>query len=159
MSTPGSTVVIGLGCECRGDDAAGLEVVRLLARDSLPPSVVVLENYGDAAELIESWTGACLAIVVDAAMSGAPPGTLHRHSALGLAPTWQGSSHVLSLADAIDLARALGRLPRRLLLLGIEGEDFAVGGPMSPSVRAAVARTAEMLRGRFGGGADQPPMR
>ncbi|MCT9933728.1 hydrogenase maturation protease [Planotetraspora sp. A-T 1434] len=152
--TPGRTVVIGLGGDARGDDAAGLEVVRLL-RDTLPPSVAVVENAGDPAELIDSWTGTDLAIVIDAVSSGAAPGTVHRHTDIagvaGVAgvASWHGSSHSFGLADAIDLGRALGRLPGELVVLGIEGDDFTIGAPMTPPVRAAVRHMADAMRTLF----------
>ncbi|MEN3538136.1 hydrogenase maturation protease [Microbispora sp. ZYX-F-249] len=142
------TVVVGIGSELRGDDAAGLEVARRL-RGTLPPSVAVVENGGDPAALVEAWSGAALAIVVDAVSSGAPPGTVHL-PAEPPAPSRQPSgSHALGLADAVELGRALGRLPGELVVVGIEGGDFTPGAPMTPPVLAAVRRTARGLRERL----------
>ncbi|MBP2703927.1 hydrogenase maturation protease [Microbispora sp. RL4-1S] len=148
MSTPGRTVVVGFGGVCRGDDAAGIEVVRLL-RGTLPPQVALVENRGDAAELIESWSGADLAVVVDAVRSGAPPGTVHRCHALAPGAGRHLGSHGLGLRDAVELARALGRLPRRLLIVGIEGADFTLGAAMTPAVRRAAGALADELAERF----------
>jgi hypothetical protein len=66
-------VVIGVGNERRGDDAAGLSVVRALS-PLLPPGVEVAETHGEAEALVEAWEGADLAVVVDTASSGLPPG-------------------------------------------------------------------------------------
>lgn len=147
------SVVIGLGSDLRGDDAAGLEVARLL-RGTLPPSVAVVESSGDPAALVEAWSGAALAIVVDAVASGAPPGTVHRpvHRPVRSLPRagWRcAGSHSLGLADAVELGRALGRLPDELVVAGIEGGDFTPGAPMTPPVLAAVRRTADELRERL----------
>ena len=72
---------------------------------------------GEPVGLIEEWTGADAVIVVDAVSSGAPPGTIHRLDPLAEpipAALSQGSTHAFGLAETIELARALDRLPRRL---------------------------------------------
>ncbi|MER6828043.1 hydrogenase maturation protease [Streptosporangium sp. NPDC000563] len=148
-------VIVGIGNEFRGDDAAGLLTARLL-RGTLPARVTVLENAGDPAELIEAWTGARLAIVIDTVVSGAPPGTTGRRALLGSAPRargdrWtppvvrHGSSHALGIADALALGRVLGRLPRELVLHTVEGADFGLGAPVTPAVGLAVERLAETV--------------
>ncbi|GAB3141438.1 hydrogenase maturation protease [Microbispora hainanensis] len=142
---PGDPVVIGIGGDARGDDAAGLEVVRLL-RGRLPPSVLLTESCGDPMHLVTAWDDARLAIVIDAVSSGAPPGTVHR----GLPPHpgagRHRSSHALGLTDAIALGRALGRLPHELVFFGVEGGDFALDAPVTPPVLAAIQETAEAVR-------------
>jgi hydrogenase maturation protease len=144
----GDRVVIGLGSDLRGDDSAGLEVARRL-RGALPPSVVVMESSGDPAALVEAWSGAALAIVVDAVRSGAPPGTVHLPAEPPALSRQPSGSHALGLADAVELGRALGRLPDELVVVGIEGGDFTPGAPMTPPVLAAVRRTARGLRERL----------
>ncbi|WP_327045631.1 hydrogenase maturation protease [Microbispora sp. NBC_01189] len=148
----GETVVVGLGSDLRGDDAAGLAVARLLAglHGDAPPPGVAVEACGDAAALVEAWSGAALAIVVDAVRTGAAPGTVH-HSLPSLPVPlpeagWHGGTHSLGLVDAVDLGRALGRLPGELVVVGIEGGDFTPGAPMTPPVLAAARRTARELR-------------
>ncbi|MBO3752753.1 hydrogenase maturation protease [Streptosporangiaceae bacterium NEAU-GS5] len=137
------TVVIGIGNDYRGDDAIGLAVARLLRGVTYAE---VVENGGDPIALIDAWTGADLAIVIDATRSGCPPGTVTVHDGLHAEPTGHGSTHALSLADAIELGRALDRLPARLVVIGIEGADFTLGAPLSPPVEATlpeIARTIE----------------
>ncbi len=65
-------------------------------------------------------------------------------------PAWRRSSHALGLADAIALGEALDRLPDELLVFGIEGGDFGLDAPVTPSVRAAIRETAEAIRRRLG---------
>lgn len=145
---PADRVVIGVGGDARGDDAAGLEVVRLL-RGTLPPSVTVTESPGDPMHLVTTWRGARLAIVVDAVSSGAAPGTVHHDVRPGPAPAWRASSHALGLADAIALGEALESLPDELVVFGVEGGDFGVDAPVTPPVRAAIRETAEAVRRRL----------
>jgi hydrogenase maturation protease len=131
--------LIGLGNAWRGDDAAGLVVARRLGG---------VAHEGDAVALLEEWAGAAHAVVVDAAVSGAPPGTVHRFDAarpLPAATLRSSSTHAFGLADAVELARALGRLPARLDVYAIEGAGFALGAPLSPPVGAAVERLVSVL--------------
>jgi len=139
--------LIGVGNRWRGDDAAGLVVAaRLRAR--LPRGIDVIEHRGEPIDLIEAFEGAQAAWLVDAVCSGAQPGTLYRFDAgerrlpAGL---FRVSTHRFGLADALELARALGRLPPRVVVYGIEGSRFAPGGPLSPAVAAAAERLAGAL--------------
>jgi hydrogenase maturation protease len=137
-------LIAGVGNAWRGDDAAGLVAARRL-RETLP-GVRVVEVEGDPAALLDLWAGAERAIVVDAVRSGAPPGTIHRVDASALpAGLRSASTHALGLADAVELARALGRLPARLELYGIEGARFETGEGLTPAVARAVEALCEQL--------------
>ena len=108
---------------------------------------------GEPVGLIEEWTGADAVIVVDAVSSGRPPGTIHRLDPLAApipAALSQGSTHAFGLAETIELARALDRLPHRLTVYGIEGERFTAGEELSPAVARAVEEVRSELRERLG---------
>ena len=133
-------MVIGVGNEWRRDDAAGLLVARLL-RDVPLSRVRVVEHEGEPVDLIEEWSGADEAIVVDAVSSGAKPGAIHRLDAVSTrlpAELFRASTHAFGLADAIELARVLERLPRSLLVYGIEGREFSAGSGLTAEVEPAV---------------------
>jgi hydrogenase maturation protease len=85
--------------------------------------VTVTELGGDQLALLDVWEGAVEVYVVDAICSGGDPGTVRRFDAsfpLGDGFQHRGT-HLFSLADVIELARALHRLPARLTGYGIEG--------------------------------------
>jgi hydrogenase maturation protease len=137
-----------VGNPWRRDDAAGLAVGRLL-EGTLPLDVDLLEREGEPTALIDAWEGAVRLWLVDAVSSGAAPGTLHRFdcsSAELPAGLFRGSTHHVGLAEAVELARALGRLPGHTVLFGIEGGSFELGDELTPPVAAAIARTAEAVR-------------
>ncbi len=50
------------------------------------------------------------------------------------------SSHLFGPLEAVETARALGRLPPILIVFGIEGGSYRFGDPLSPAVERA-ART------------------
>jgi hydrogenase maturation protease len=139
-------MVIGVGNRWRRDDEAGLAVAQLLA-DRLP--VEVLEREGEPAGLIEAWNGAEALWLVDAVSSTAPPGTIHRIDAAEQelpSELFRASTHHLGLAEAVELARALGRLPARVVFYGIEGGSFDAGEGLTPAVEEAVRQVAEAIR-------------
>ena len=147
-------MVIGIGNRWRRDDAAGPEVARRL-READPPGVQVLEQEGEPIALLAAWSGAEEALVIDGVSSGASPGTLHRFDvAEGPLPAefFSGSTHTLGVPDAVELARELDRLPKRLVVYGIEGEDFAAGEGLTPKVEASVERLAAQLLAEMCGG-------
>jgi hydrogenase maturation protease len=146
--TPSRTVVLGVGNPERGDDAVGRAVARRL-RGALPEEVEIAEHDGEATALLALMDGAGAAYLVDACASGAEPGTLRRFDAAA-APLPSGafgvSTHGFGPAEAIELARALGQLPRRCIVYAIEGGSWETGAPLSPRVAAAAALAADRLR-------------
>lgn len=136
--TARGAVLIAPGNPLRGDDGLGPEIARRLRQRF--PYLPILSGAADALSLLAFWEGASLAVAVDAALSGAPPGTLHRRS-LDDGPLPKElarcSSHGLGLAEALDLGRALGRLPASLSLYSVEAAGFGPGTGLSPAVAAA----------------------
>ena len=135
--------VIGYGNAFRGDDGAGI----MLARRLRELGVTALEIGGDASALVEAWNGADDMILVDAVVTGAPPGTVHlwEGGRTQLPPYPCTSTHGLGIAEAVGLAHLLGRLPYRFRLYGIEGRRFAPGSAASPEVLLAVEAIAQSI--------------
>jgi hydrogenase maturation protease len=150
----GERLFVGIGNPLRGDDAAGLLAARALRRHA-PAGIEVRELEGEPVGLIDAWAGAETVVVADAVASGGEPGELHRIDA-GAAPlpaAFAGpSTHALGLAEAVELARALGRLPPRLVVYGIEAAGFATGADPTPAVRAGAERAASSAAAELAGG-------
>jgi hydrogenase maturation protease len=140
-------LIIGVGNPYRGDDAVGLQAVRLLRAMGIDGSNL-LEHSGEGVSLMEAWKGLATVILIDAVRSGSPPGTIHRLDGFTNplpAQLFQSSTHAFSLPQAIEMARVLDELPRRLLIFGIEGRDFQAGTELSSDVSAAVPRLARVV--------------
>jgi hydrogenase maturation protease len=140
-SRPG-VVVIGVGSEYRGDDGIGPAVLAALGH-AIPAGVALVASDGEPTNLVETWTGAGTAIVVDAVVgNGTSAGALYRLDVTadnGGLPAPRGvSSHDLGVGSAVELARALGRMPGTLIVHGMEGADFSHGVTMSPPVAARI---------------------
>jgi hydrogenase maturation protease len=145
-------VVAGMGNEYRRDDGAGPAVAgRVAARLE---AVVDLGPLADPLDLLGRWDDADLAVVVDAVRTGAPPGTvavvdLDEVAGRPVAGAPVTSSHGIGLDRVLRLARAVGNGPRRVLVVGVEGDDFGDGLGLTPAVARAVddaaRRVAELI--------------
>ena len=140
-------LVVGVGNRLRGDDGAGLAVAGRLRERGVR---AVRELEGEGLGLIDLWDGARAVVLVDGVRSGAPPGTLHRLDAgagpLPAALRSSSSTHAIGGAAAIELARALGRLPGRLVVFGVEGARFDTGAGLSKPVAAAIDAAADAVQ-------------
>jgi len=148
---PAPVLVIGLGNELRADDGAGIAVARRLRRGPLPDEVEVREEHGEPIGLLDRWEGRDAVLIVDTMRSGAPPGTIRRldvtDGPLPRAAQETGSTHAIALGEAIELARALGRLPPRVVVHAVEGRLFEIGREPSAEVQAIIpALAAAVLR-------------
>lgn len=145
-------VVIPLGNRSMGDDGVGPAVLDLLAADE--GTAFAVREPRDAMGMVACWEGASTTIVVDAAQSGAKPGTIHRiEHADGVVPKDAGrmSSHGMGLAEALALSEALGRTPPRLVVYAVEAASFEPETPLTPAVAASVPAVAAQIRAEIEG--------
>jgi len=150
-----TALIIGIGNASRGDDAAGLIAARRIQEALLalpdppdPGRVAVLEQDGEGTALMALWESQGTVILIDAARSGAAAGSIHRFDARSrpLPAGFRGcSTHAFGVAEAVELARALDRLPPRLIVYGIEGRSFSVGAPPSEAVESAARAVADLV--------------
>ena len=133
--------IIGVGNPDRSDDAAGLLVARRLQEMGIDAR----EFTGDPLALIEAWSESREVILIDIVVSGAAAGAITVWDA-GRTPLpperFCCSTHGFGVAEAVEIARALGRLPPKLVIHGIEGIRFGLGGSISPEVAEAIERLA-----------------
>ena len=138
--------VVGIGTDF-GDDAVGPRVVQLLAScGGLPPDVDAV-RCSRPIELLDLLEGCDGVVLVDATVSGRPPGTVHEPTLGDLREARPMSSHGLGVREALSMARALGRAPGRIAIVGVEAESTS-GPEVSAPVREALERAAATVRGR-----------
>ncbi len=150
-------LIIGIGNAWRRDDGAGPAVAERLA---LRPGLQVLVLPGEGTEVMSAWRKDSRVVVVDAMRSGAAAGTVRRFDALeeGLpVGAFPSLSHRFGLAEAVEMARILGQLPRMLEVWGIEAADLGEGPGLSPEVEAAVNRVAAAINQLLTAAEDYPP--
>lgn len=144
MTTP-RVLVAGIGNIFFGDDGFGVAVARRLSTRPLPDCVRV-SDFGirgiDLAYALQEYEAV---ILVDAAPRGGEPGTLHVIDAATDARGPLGvETYGVDPVTVLAFARALGPLPKRLLVVGCEPAvvtdrraDERIG-ELSEPVRAAI---------------------
>ena len=151
------TLLIGVGNLYRRDDGVGcLLAQQLHDADDVAADVSILP--GEGASLIAAWEGYTSVYLFDAVSSGARPGTVVRLDAVKEeVPSgfFNYSTHAFSVAEAIELARALDLLPDTFVIYGIEGERFDSGSSLTEPVRVAMDEVAMTFRAELGG--ELPP--
>lgn len=148
MTPPPRIVVAGIGNVYRGDDGVGPAIAARLG-PMLPSSVLVLEGLDDPLQLIDAWDSAELAVVVDAVVSTAKPGTVHQMEISGPLPAMlrRLSTHLFSVAQVIELGTVLERMPDRLVVIGVEAAEMGQGCVgLTAAVEAAVEQVVGDVR-------------
>lgn len=144
MSGP---LVIGIGNALRGDDAIGLRVAAAL-RGRAGDNLRVHESNGDLTQLLDDFASTQDLVLVDAIVSGREAGEVCSFD-LSRDPlpveAQPNSSHVFSLAQVVEMARTLGRLPARVHLVGIEIGSVRTGAPMGEAIESAVDVAVERV--------------
>ena len=150
---PGIITIIGIGQSLRGDDAAGLEAVRLwqetyqAKHSSSTVKVELAELPGIS--LLNLLEGSRSVILVDAVHSSARPGTIHILAQNQLEAFTQdsASAHGWGVAETLSLGRQLmpSAMPDKLVLIGIEASQLQLGEALSHEVRSALPQAASLI--------------
>lgn len=144
-SVTGEIIVVGLGNSYRRDDGVG--IVAAAALDELAlPGVRVVTDVVEPMSLLEAWSGAGLAVVIDAAVvTPSMPGRVHRCTLGDVVAASEGlSSHSVDIGRTHALGQALGRVPDALVVFTIEVADTGHGIGLTPQVAEAVPEVVGM---------------
>ncbi len=150
ISAKGRVLVIGIGNDFRGDDAAGLLAVRKIGERNIP-GMVCKESHGEGTELLLLWEHQPSVILIDAVRSGCAIGQIHtidlRRESL---PHYfqVTSGHSLHIGHAIEMGKLTGNLPEVLLFYGIEISDCTPGAGVDEAVERAVGEVVEIINSR-----------
>lgn len=141
-------VVVGVGSEMRGDDAAGVEVVRRLRKVLKSPNVFLIEG-GVAPENFTSKIRRFQpshVIFIDATDFGAEPGEVVLAEPEAI--TGESiSTHTMSLSILAKYLRE--QTGAKIALLGIQPARAQMGSEMSGAVKDSVKRVEEILLREF----------
>lgn len=146
-----------VGNDLVADDGAGCAVYDLLEASSLPDGIRLLRVGVMGVALLDELEGEDLLVVVDAVQLGGAAGTLHVLEWEDLPAAGQAvTGHGIGVREVLQVGRLLypDRMPRRVVLVGIEGLCFdGLGEPLTEAVAAAVAPAAATALRLVGAGA------
>ncbi|TFH35943.1 MAG: hydrogenase maturation protease [Anaerolineales bacterium] len=144
------TLVLGLGNPLLTDDGVGLKVAEELQRRlSRHADVEVGLDYWGGLRLMERMVDFDRAIIIDAIVSGKPPGTIQSLRPGDLPTQRSASAHDVTLPTALELGRLANlRLPQdeKILLIAIEAADVQTfSEELSPVVAAVIPAAVELV--------------
>ena len=154
-------LIAGVGNVLLGDDGFGVEVARRMAGETLPEGVRVVETGIAGIALVhELGEGFDALVVADTVDRDRPPGTVMviepevvdvRAMSLGERHDLLADMHLATPERVFMLARALGTLPARLILVGCQPVDAETPHRgLSHPVAAAVTPAVEEIRRQVG---------
>ena len=133
-------LVVGVGNRDRGDDAVGPQIAARIAALGVPGLDVV--EHEEPLGLVPHLLERDHVVIVDASAPRGRPGRLAVHvvgdSQLNAGAEGTGGTHGFGVVQAVELTRALGRLPTRLVLIGVEAATLEAGRPLSQAVSRTV---------------------
>ncbi|HOU91110.1 MAG TPA: hydrogenase maturation protease [Polyangiaceae bacterium] len=140
-----TALVVGLGDPMAGDDAVGPVIATGIGSLALDGVDVLVR--ADPAGLLDVWLGYRRVVVVHAVPTGTVPGVVST-AELGAGAAgrcdgaWAGRGGAASfgISAAVELSRAMGRLPEQLLLVGVGVSRTAGQVGLSPMVFSALCR-------------------
>jgi hydrogenase 3 maturation protease len=129
--------IMGIGSEMRGDDAAGIEVVRRLRERLSSPKVQLI----DAGVVPENFTNRIKrfkpshVVLIDATDLGLKPGST-RIFGPEIISEWPVSTHRLPLSLFAEYVHK--QMGAKVVLIGIQPASVAVGAAMSKQAKIAI---------------------
>ncbi len=145
----GDTLVIGCGNLLCGDDAVGPTLIERFRDRGIPSGVRCLDAATDAISVIDAMRATERVVLVDACLSGAPPGTIIELSGPEIddVPPARIPLHSLRWSHAIAAARRMlgPDYPQSVTAWLIEGLDFEPGAPLTPAVDKAIDQLVNRL--------------
>jgi hydrogenase maturation protease len=140
MDSRSRLLILGLGNLLCRDDGLGAFVAAAIAETrEIPEGVRVLDGGTLGLALLPYLEDADQAILVDAILADAAPGTIVRLEGddVGPAVAARLSVHQVGVSDLIEAARWRGRIPPTLVLLGVVPASVELGVGLSVPVREA----------------------
>lgn len=148
------SLVVGCGNILRGDDAVGPTLIRLLWHQGVPDGVRLVDGGTAGMDVAFQMRGAERVVIIDAAATGAEPGTIYKvpGSELENLPDLNGlHTHSFRWDHAIAFARwLLGPLaPTDITVYLIEAGGIEPGAELTEPVDKAMRKVAEMIAEEF----------
>jgi len=144
------TTIIACGNLLRGDDGVGTYVLGELAKSGVPCGVTLIEAGTGILDILLCAEKDDKFLIIDAVISGNPPGTIYRIPVNQLSAFKKNSLtlHSLGPQDIPAIGRAIlgEEFNRRLIVLGVEVKSTKFGVGLSPEVKEALPRLISLVR-------------
>ncbi len=139
-------LIVGVGNLYRGDDAVGILMARYF-RKFFKDNVKIIGLDTTFEDLIWEWKNFDVVVLIDA-VAGDDVGKIYRFEyGIDKIPAVLKfySTHLFGIAEYIELAEALGILPRKLIIYGIVGNKFDIGDSISHRVKLSCKKLVGLV--------------
>lgn len=141
-------VVLGIGNTIMSDEGVGVHAVGALRRAyTLPDFVDIIDGGTSSMELLDDLADVDLLVVVDAVKAGKPEGTLVRLADSEVPVFFRSklSPHQIGLSDVMASLEFVGQFPKRMVVIGVQAENFELGLEMTPLIASRVPELVAMV--------------
>jgi hydrogenase maturation protease len=139
-----TALIGGIGNVLLGDDGVGPYIVHLLeSQYSFGDSIEIADLGTPALDLTHQIAGRHSVILVDSVSSDDPPGTIvlyRREDIVRETPAQRLDPHSPALSECLMTAEMLGASPQNVLLVGIVGDCYKPGSPLTDAVRQSATQ-------------------
>lgn len=141
-------LIAGLGNKLRSDDGFGPRVVELLSKLKFPENVVV-QDYGTASFVLASDLGeydlAIFADAIECRKEGLCVIELNASDINDVEELITFSLHEARVEEMLILAKKLGTLPEKVIIIGCRPENLEVGLRLSPRIEELAKEAVEVI--------------
>jgi hydrogenase maturation protease len=137
--------VICLGDELRQNSGVGLLIANRIKRLRLKGVKIIKPPINQLVDLVEENDE--LIIIVDVVKTGAICGEVIKIDDLNRLDMFDGfvSSHTIMILKELKFLKMLGKLPKKVVIFGIEGKRFEFGRCICREVRRAASRVIKEI--------------
>jgi hydrogenase maturation protease len=145
MTGPDKTTVVGVGNVLLQDEGIGVHVIRSLREMTLPN--VELVDGGTSPDVLTCLEATDRLIIVDAAETGGPPGSIYRLRPEDLAGnTSDFSLHELGVPESLQMMQLMGNYPGEVIIIGIQPKEISWGMELTPELAARLPEIVTVVR-------------
>jgi len=135
------TVILGLGNILLKDEGIGVHVIKELEKKGLPQTLEIIDAGTSGLEIIPSIKDTDTLIIIDAIKTDKAPGTVYRLKPedLPLDPNIKSLSlHQIGVLESLSIVKNLGKLPREVIIIGIEPKEISLGLELSQELKQKI---------------------
>lgn len=143
-----STVIIGVGNYLMGDEGAGIHAIQKLRSTHLTDHCEIVDGGTAGFSLLHIIEDRDLAIIIDCADFGGAPGEMRIFDPddLRREETRAAGLHATDILTVLDLARASGSYPQKVIIIGIQSGKIGMGTKLSAKVESALDGIETLLK-------------
>ncbi len=152
-------VIIGLGNVLKGDDGLGIYVIKILeSLNVIRKDINLIECGTSTLCVLNHMQNADKVIIVDSVVKGNKPGTIYYLKISienlrlnNVKQVFNVSLHELNLENILLLCKALGTLPKEIIIIGCEPHNtnsFKIG--LSEEVMSSLTKIVKLILDELG---------